>query len=188
MRGPEYLGFGASKAVNALLGVAHNENAGRRGADAAAAATARARVAAEPGSQRLPLQGVGVLELVNQQMFDAGVQALLHPARQHRVAQHHLGRALHVVHINPATLTFEGRKLLEQHAGKPGHAPLINPGRMLQARRRHAQHQVLRVTHPLDADELFAKFSRRALFGQQCGQDGRHVALRKRHFKLHAFG
>ena len=69
--GPKHLGFGSAKAVNALLGIAHNENTGR---------FASAAVATEPGIKRLPLQGVGVLKLVNHQVPNAGIQALLHPS------------------------------------------------------------------------------------------------------------
>ena len=68
----EDLRFCTAKAVNALLGVAHHEHAGRL--------ATRACVAAEPGAQCLPLQRVGVLKLVNQQVLDARIKPLLHPA------------------------------------------------------------------------------------------------------------
>ena len=97
--GLEHLRLGAAKAVNTLFGVAHNEHAGRLAPGPG--------VAAEPGPQRLPLQRVGVLKLVNQQVFDARIQALLHPARQHRVAQQNQGGALDIVHVDPAVLAFQ---------------------------------------------------------------------------------
>ncbi len=173
----EHLGFRPAEAVNALLGVAHDEDAGRRGANAATGPTARARVAAEPRPQRLPLQGVGILKLVDQQVFDAGVQALLHPARQDRITQHHQGGTLDVIHVDPAVLALECGKFLEQLAREPRHALLVKPGRMLQARRHHAQHQLLRVAHPRYAGDLFAELARRALLGQQGGEGPRQVPV-----------
>ena len=46
LRGNKYLGFCPAKAVNALLGVTHNEHA---------RCLSRAHVATEPGVERLPL-------------------------------------------------------------------------------------------------------------------------------------
>ena len=102
LRGDEDLWLGPAEAVNALLRVTHQEHAGGRPC---------APVPAEPGRQRLPLQRIGVLKLVNHQVFDAGVQPLLHPAGQHRVAQHALGGALYVVHVHPLAGMFERAEL-----------------------------------------------------------------------------
>jgi hypothetical protein len=82
LRGAEHARVGAAKAVDALLGVAHDEDAGRVQPAAAGAGVAR-----QPGVQRLPLQRVGVLELVDQQMAHARVQALLHVAAEEFVRQ-----------------------------------------------------------------------------------------------------
>ena len=82
--GLKHLRLGAAKAVDALLGVADDENAGGR---APCVTTASARITTQPGRQRLPLQRVGVLKFVNQHMFDARVQLLLHPATGNRVGQ-----------------------------------------------------------------------------------------------------
>ena len=71
LRRPEHLRLGTAKSVNALLGVAHDEHAGR---------PAGAAITAQPRRQGLPLQGVGVLELVNQEVPYACVQSFLHPA------------------------------------------------------------------------------------------------------------
>jgi hypothetical protein len=97
LRGAEHLRLGAAKAVNALFGVAHQKHAGRR---------ARARVTDEPGIQRLPLQRVGVLELVDHQVAYARVQPLLHPAREDGVGQHQQRGALDVVHVDPAAFAL----------------------------------------------------------------------------------
>ena len=186
--GLEHLRFGAAKAVNTLLRVAHNKNAGRRGALATARSPTGPGVAAEPGAQGLPLQGVGVLKFVNQQVFDACVQPLLHPAGQHVVAQHDQRGALNVVHIDPAVLAFQGREFFQQQAGEPRHALLVGPGGVLQAGGDHAQHQLLRLAHQRDAADFFAKFARRAFAGQQGVKGGADVAFGKRHFQLNAFG
>jgi hypothetical protein len=127
LRRDEHLRLGAAKAVDALLGVTHDEHAGRRTA-------ARARVARKPGVQRLPLQRVGVLKFVDEQVAHARVQALLHPAAEHRVGEHALRHALDVVHVHPAARALERGKLRKQTAREPRHALLVLPGRVLAAR------------------------------------------------------
>ena len=179
LRGHEHLGFRPAKAVNALLGVAHNEHA---------RCLACAYIATEPGVQRLPLQRVGVLELVNHQVLDAGVQTLLHPARQHRVAQHAERRTFHIVHVDPAALSFEGSKQRDQLPRQPGHALLVSPGIMLLACRLHAQHQVLRVSHRVNADNFFAKLAGSAGAGQQRRPQAIHIGVSHRLLKCHAAG
>ena len=73
----KHLRLGAAKAINTLLGIAHDEHAR---AISTLSATARAHIAREPGLQRLPLQRIRVLKLINQQMAQLRIQALLHPA------------------------------------------------------------------------------------------------------------
>ena len=128
--GDEHLRLGAAKAVDALLGVAHDEHAGRL---LAAGAAARARIARQPGMQRLPLQWVGVLELIHQQMADAGIQAFLHPATEDGVGQHDERGALHIVHVHPAVLVLDGGKRCNQATRQPGHALLVQPRIVLAA-------------------------------------------------------
>ena len=84
--------------------------------------------------QRLPLQRVGVLELVHKQVAHAGVQALLHPAAEHRVGQHHQRHPLHVVHVHPAVLVLDSGKLRNEAARQASHALLVLPRRMLVPR------------------------------------------------------
>ena len=88
--------------------------------------------------QRLPLQRVGVLELIDQQVANARIQPLLHPARKDRVGQHDQGRALHIVHVHPAVLLLDGGKLRNQAARQPGHALLVLPGLVLAAGHQQA--------------------------------------------------
>ena len=95
----------------------------------------------------MPLQRVGVLKLVNQQVLDARIQPLLHPTRELGVAEHALGGAFHIVHVDPTALTFEGGKLLQQQSAQTRHALLVEPGLVLCAHRQYAQHQVLGVAH-----------------------------------------
>ena len=174
--GLEHLRLGAAKAVNALLGVAHNEHAGGSGPRCPTATAARARVAAKPRLERLPLQRVGVLKFVNQQMLDARVQPLLHPACQQRVAQHDLRSTFHIIHVNPIALALERAVLGNQQPGEARHALLVAPGRVLRPGRHHALHQVLRFTNALNAGNLFAKFAWRAGGGEQGVKGGINVA------------
>ena len=74
--GLEHLRLGAAEAVNALLGVADDENTGR---------IARAAVSRQPTFERLPLQRAGVLEFIDQHMGHPRVQLFLHPAAEYRV-------------------------------------------------------------------------------------------------------
>ena len=76
--GIKHFGRGAAEAINALLGVAHDEDAGRIGSTG---------IALQPGVQRLPLQRIGVLKFINQQMAHAGVETLLQPAAEGGVLQ-----------------------------------------------------------------------------------------------------
>ena len=73
--GLKHLRLGAAEAVNALLGVAHDEHAEITPAP-------RARVGRQPAGQGLPLKRAGVLEFVDEQVAHARIQPLLHPAGQ----------------------------------------------------------------------------------------------------------
>ena len=182
LRRLEHLRLGPAEPVNALLGVTHNEHAGGR------ATATGTRVTAQPRQERLPLQRVGVLKLVNQQMLDARVQPLLHPARQHRVTQHEQGGALHVIHVDPAAIALERGKLGNQHTAQAHHALLVAPGGVLMARCCNPHDDILRSTDGGDACHFFAEFARRAIFGQQRGKRSVHVTTRQRGFQRHTFG
>ena len=80
----EHLRLSAAEAVNALLGVAHDENPGR---------IARAAVGRQPAFERLPLQRAGVLEFIDQHMRHPRVELFLHPAAEYRV-RHQVQRQL----------------------------------------------------------------------------------------------
>ena len=128
------------------------------------------------------------MELVNHQVLDAGVQTLLHPARQHRVAQHAERRTFHIVHVDPAALSFEGSKQRDQPPRQPGHALLVSPGIVLLACRLYAQHQVLRVSHRVNADNFFAKLAGSAGAGQQRRPQAIHIGVSHRLLERHAAG
>ena len=179
LRGLEDLRLSTPETVDALFGVTDDEHAGR---------LARAAVAAQPGQQSLPLQRVGVLELVNQKVAHARVQFLLHPARQHRVAQHDQRGALDVVHVDPAALAFEGGELCDQQTRQPPHALLVQPGFMLMACCGDRQYQVLRLAHQLDADDFFAELARFALSREQSRKNCIHIPVRQGAFQLHPLG
>ena len=130
--GDKDLRLGAAKAVDALLGVTHDEHAGR------SRAPARARIARQPRVQRLPLQRIGVLKLIDQQVANAGIEPLLHPAGENGVGQHDQRCALYIVHVHPAVLLLDGGKLRNQAARQPGHALLVLPGLVLAAGHQQA--------------------------------------------------
>jgi hypothetical protein len=113
----EHLRLGAPKAIDALLRIADDEHAG--------AAPAGARIAAEPAMERLPLQRIGVLELVDEQMPHAHIEALLHPAPQFGVAEQQMGGLLDVVHVDPAVGGLDLGKAADQEARQPRHALLV---------------------------------------------------------------
>ncbi len=182
LRGDEHLRLGAAKAVDALLGIADDEQAGRF---APAAGTG---ISAEPGVQGLPLQGVGVLELVDQQVARARVETLLYPAAQHRVGQQVQCCTLDVAHVDPATFALEHREFVDQQARQPCHALLVEPGVVLRLRRQHIQQPRLHRPHLLDARHLVAELARAAALRQQRGQHAVDVALRQRLFQLAALG
>ena len=163
LRRLEHLWLRPTEAVDALLRVAHQENARPWSCGTG--------IGAEPTSQRLPLQGVGVLELINQQVFDAGIKPLLHPARQHRIPQHDQCRALDIVHVHPTAFPLEARKITNQPPRQAGHALLVKPGRMLLARLDPAQHQGLGVPNLLDTQQFVAELACLAFIGQQCRDD-----------------
>jgi hypothetical protein len=120
LRGAEHARVGAAKAVDALLGVAHDEDAGRVQPAAAGAGVAR-----QPGVQRLPLQRVGVLELVDQQMAHARVQALLHVAAEEFVRQQGERGAFDVGQVDPAALALEARQGVDEGARQARHALVV---------------------------------------------------------------
>ena len=84
--------------------------------------------------QRLPLQRVGVLKFIDQQMAHAGVQTLLHPATEHFVGEQDQRRALHVVHVDPAALALQCAELRDQLARQSGDALLVLPRAVLALR------------------------------------------------------
>ena len=161
LRGPEHLRFRAAEAVDALLRVTHHKDRRRLGA------TARAGIGAEPGMQRLPLQGAGVLELVDEQLPHPRVQPLLHPAAEHRVGQHGLCSQLHIVHVHPAPAALEAGELCHQAARQPRHTLLVVPGLLLVLCGHEAQHQVLRLANVFDTGHLVVELAWLALLRQQ---------------------
>ena len=182
LRGDEHLRFGAAEAIDALLGVTDDEQAG------CLRAAAGTGITAEPGVQRLPLQRAGVLELVDQQVARAGVEPLLHPAAQHRIGQQAQRGALDVVHVDPATLALERRELVHQQAGEPRHALLVVPGLVLRLRGQHIQQLRLHGADLLDAHHLVAEFARAAGLGQQRGEHAVGITAGQRLFQLAALG
>ena len=72
----KHLGLSTPKAVNALLGVADNKNRGRARSPG---------ITANPCFQRFPLQGVGVLKFIDQEVAHLRIQALANPGAAARV-------------------------------------------------------------------------------------------------------
>ena len=99
-RGAEDARFGAAKPVEALLRIADDEDRRRL---LAAGPAARTGIACEPALDGMPLQRARVLELVDQQMLDAAVEPLLHPAGKVAVAQQGECAAFEVGHVGQAS-------------------------------------------------------------------------------------
>ena len=176
-RGGEHHGVGTAKAIDALLGVAHDEDAGRTGA------TARAGIARQPGLERLPLQRVGVLKLIDQQMAHARVQALLHPGGDVVVVQQGERGALDVVHVHPAALALELGKTGDELAREARHALVVRAGLVLLKRGAHRLYFVLRGAH--DGGRLVLGKHARLAFGQQRGRNAVPVRSMQRLLELH---
>ena len=173
--GLEHLRLGAAEAVNTLLGVAHDEDAGR---------IPGAAVGRQPGLERLPLQRAGVLEFIDQHMGHPRVQLFLHPAAEHGVGHEMQRQLLQVVHVHPAALALERRIVLQQAPAKPGQALLVFPGVLLALRHAHPQQQVLRLAYLCDAGQGVVEFAGLVLVGQQCAKQTRVVAFGQGFFQL----
>ena len=154
----KHLRFCPAKAVNALLGVAHQEHARR---------VASARIAGQPSAQGLPLQRIRVLKLIDQQVAHAGIQPLLHPAAKHVIGHQRQCRTLQIPHVDPAAFAFELGVFHDQQAGQPRHALLVQPGLVLGLSGQHLQYQVLRLAHGLYAGDLVAELARCSGLGEQ---------------------
>ena len=100
----KHLGLGTPKAVNALFGVTDYKN--RR-------SPRSPRITANPGLQGLPLQGVGVLKFIDQQVPHLRIQALANPCAAARVRQQTLRGQFQIIHIQPRTLALQGRIVLQ---------------------------------------------------------------------------
>ena len=175
----KHLRFGTPKTVNALLGIAHDKHAGR---------TAGPGVARNPGLQSFPLQRVGVLKFINQQMAHLRVQPLLYPGAHLRVVQEAVGAELQVVHVEPAALAFQGGVILKEHTRQTQHALLVGPGQLLCVGLAYAQHQGSGGYHRGIGVQGFAKAASAACLGQQGIEDARRLALGEGAFQLTAFG
>jgi hypothetical protein len=83
--------------------------------------------------QRLPLQRVGVLELIDQQVADARVQPLLHPAE--RIGSASMTSAVRSTSFmsTQPRCALDGPNSSNQAARQPGHALLVLPGGVLAA-------------------------------------------------------
>ena len=120
----EHARLGAPESVDALLRIADDEDARRL---LAARATAGAGVGRQPGVQRVPLQRAGVLELVDQQMADARVEPLLHPAGELAVAQQRQRAALEIGHVGVAACALVvARTRASSCAAEPDHAQVFD--------------------------------------------------------------
>ncbi len=117
----EHPRLGPAKAVDRLLGVAHHEQ--RR-------PLAGATVGIQPLAQDAPLQRVGVLELVEQQVLVAGIQLHLERGRGLLVGEQAAGLPLGIGKIEAVALGLEVLVEIEQgEAG--GEAPAVEPERGL---------------------------------------------------------
>ena len=180
LRRAEHLRLGATETVDALFGIADDEDAGR--------GAACPGIAAEPFVQSLPLQRVGVLEFVDQQVFDACIEPFLHPAGEHGIRQHDQRGPLDVVHVDPAAFALQGCELGDQQSRQSSHALVVQPGVVLRGGRRQLHRQLLRGPDVNQALDLFAELAWFAFLRQQCVEQGRLVVRGQREFQLHPLG
>ena len=96
--------LGATKAVDRLLRIADQEDARTRGV----------RIRCQPGEQDLPLQGIGVLELVEQDVLVTRIQPRLQEGRRRLVAQKAQHRPFGVGEIDLPARALEGIDLGEE--------------------------------------------------------------------------
>ena len=96
--GVEQAHIGAAKAVDRLLRVAHQQHAGPR---------AIAAIGVEPAAQRGPLQRVGVLKFIEQEMLDARIEPLVQISGVAAVGQQLRSLPLDVVEVDYAARRLE---------------------------------------------------------------------------------
>ena len=144
----KHLGLGATEAINALLGVANDENRRR---------ARRAGITGYPGLQSFPLQWVGVLKLIDQQMPHLRIESLANPGATARVGEQAQRRQLQIVHIQPGALTLQGCIVFQQAACEARHSLLVQPSPMLQLRLADMQQHVLRSLYGGQAVDLVSK-------------------------------
>ena len=173
--GLEHLRLCAAEAVNALLGVAHDEDARR---------IPGAAVGRQPTLERLPLQRTGVLEFIDQHMRHARVQLFLHPTAEHRIRHEMQRQLLQIVHVHPAALALERRIVLQQAPAQAGQALLVFPGVLLALRHAHPQQQILRLAHLFNAGQGVVEFAGLVLVGEQCAKQTLVVAFGQGIFQL----
>ena len=157
LRRLEHLGLCTAKSVNALLGISHHKHTRRMPGP---------RIPLQPSAQGLPLQGVGVLKFVYQQMPHPRIQPLLHPAAEHRVRHQHQGGALQIAHVNPAAFALECGIVFHQAAGQACHALLVQPCLVLVLGLLHVLQQRLCGLHHVQPHQLVAEFAGRAFLGE----------------------
>ena len=169
LRRLEHLRLGPAEAVNTLLGVTHQKHTGR---------LTRTGIAGQPRAQGLPLQGIGVLKFVNEQVAHAGIEPFLHPAAEHVIGHQRQRRAFQVSHVDPAAFALELCVLHHQQARESRHALLVQPSLVLGLGLRNFDQTVLRLANRLNACQLVAEFARSAFLGEQRVLGGSQVARR----------
>ena len=179
LRCTKHLRIGAAEAVDALLGIAHDEHAGRR---------RHTGIAGQPGMQRLPLHRVGVLEFVHQQVAQLRIQPFLDPAAQQFILQQQARSLLDVVHVDPAVAALDLGVAAQQQAREARHALLVEPGLVLLLRLQHPQHPLLHGDHRIDLRNLVAELARGAFLGQQGRADSLPVVAADGLLQLHTAG
>ena len=98
-----------SKTIDGLLGVAHQKHRG---------AVAVSAIGIQPGAQNAPLQGVGVLKLIQEQMLPARVQFHEHGGGIHLVFKQSGHFQLGIGEIQPALFSLE--PMIGAQIGLPG--------------------------------------------------------------------
>ena len=152
--------LGTAEAINRLFGVTNEKNTGAR----------RIGIGIEPGQQNLPLQGVGVLKLVEQHMAVPRIQTGLQNGRRSLVAQELQHRPLGIDKIDLPPRFFVFIDMREESGengtgiGIQGNDALRN---LLLDTRQHtlaqARMQIEEVRHALSAKALLGSLAGLAL-------------------------
>ena len=102
--------------------------------------------------------------------------------------KHDLSGPLNIIHVDPATLALEVRKLAQQQSRQSCHPLLVLPGQVLVAGSHDPAHQLLGLSHVFDTLDTFFDLSRLALLCHERLDDTLGMAARQGNLQRIAHG